>query len=1199
MNSLKRLFGLLWSRELWLFLVVVLIAALIWMIGPLLSIGEVRPLESDVSRYLLIAFMLLAWCVRFVRRARQHAGSADLRTILRRHAASQSQRDSAAAETGSAPVAELRARFRDALHLLRHARVHTGWLARWLDRLTGQFVYRLPWYLVVGSAGAGKTTALAHSGLDLSIAEQAARAASRRIEPTAHCNWWFSQQAVLVDTPGHYLEAADVGTRRGAEWSELLALLRRYRPSQPVSGVLLMVGIDELLAMSEPERAAYAVRLRKPLQLMQAKFDVRVPIYLCFTRMDRISGFNAYFSGLNRDARAQVWGTTFAVHPARLDEPAGLAFGGAFERLAQRLNDALRDVLIADPDPESRALAYLFPQQFAGLKETLNDFCAALFHVSRLETNLVARGVYFCSALQTGPAIDRVLTPIQQQLLMTAAPPASATPHPGQSYFLKQLLQDAVFADAGFAGVSRALQRRRLLAHAALVVLSGGVLLALLAGWTVSYLNNRAYLDEVDAHVATFNRQADRPIASKPDAIAALSPMLDALRSLPRSAHVDIDARSGWRYGMGLYQGKRITEASEAVYRRALDEKLLPRAAARIESILANAPAADPEYSYEALKAYLMLHDAARYDASFLTAWLTLDTLQALPSNTTQDERARLEAHIARLFESRTVVSPFAINEPLVNSVRARLGYASPALRAYHLLRRELLHTMHDAPVTVASAGGPQAALVLRRRSGRPLTDGISSLYTYRGYWKSFDQRVAAAATRLLAEDPWVLGIPPAATSDAGQLAEAIRRAYFADYIEVWDGYLNDLAVMDSTSIAQSMQIARTLSAPDSPLRQFLQIAASETNLLRAGAAEPPAAGKFQTRVGEARQSLAALFGNATQGAPLPAGGDRPEAMVDDHFEPLRRLVGSPAGAAGTPLDSSLRAIDALYSYLTSANAALSSGNAPPQTDVFNTLQADAGRLPMPLRKMFSDLSQTGSAQVSGAARVNIVQDARGEIGRLCRQMIAGRYPFERGSSRDVALEDFSRLFGSGGLMDSFFQKNLASQIDVRGSRWTFRGDAADRAPVDARLVTSFQNADTIRTVFFPGNATAPSLQIELTPLELDPGIAQYVLDIDGQTVRYAHGPQIPTTVKWPNAGGANLVSLQISAQSGGEGLQTHGPWALHRLFDKARITPGPAPESFVATFDVNGHKLALRVTASGSYNPFQLAQMNAFSCPS
>jgi type VI secretion system protein ImpL len=236
--------------------------------------------------------------------------------------------------------------------------------------------------------------------------------------------------------------------------------------------------------------------------------------------------------------------------------------------------------------------------------------------------------------------------------------------------------------------------------------------------------------------------------------------------------------------------------------------------------------------------------------------------------------------------------------------------------------------------------------------------------------------------------------------------------------------------------------------------------------------------------------------------------------------------------------------------------------------------------------------------QVSGGARRNVAQDAQGSLGPLCRQAIAGRYPFARGSNRDVALADFTRLFASGGLMDSFFQKNLASQVDVRDGRWAFRRDASGKMIADNHLLSAFQNAETIRNVFFAAGAATPSIQIELTPLDLDPAITQYALNIDGQTMRYAHGPPLPMAVKWPGERGAGLVSLQISTQNGSDGLQAQGPWALYRLFDKARITPGAAPESFIATFDFSGRKLALRVSASSSYNPFQLPQMKAFSCP-
>ncbi len=164
----------------------------------------------------------------------------------------------------------------------------------------------------------------------------------------------------------------------------------------------------------------------------------------------------------------------------------------------------------------------------------------------------------------------------------------------------------------------------------------------------------------------------------------------------------------------------------------------------------------------------------------------------------------------------------------------------------------------------------------------------------------------------------------------------------------------------------------------------------------------------------------------------------------------------------------------------------------------------------------------------------------------LCRQAIAGRYPFARGSNRDVALADFTRLFASGGLMDSFFQKNLASQVDVRDGRWAFRRDASGKMIADNHLLSAFQNAETIRNVFFAAGAATPSIQIELTPLDLDPAITQYALNIDGQTMRYAHGPPLPMAVKWP--GGAGRRPRQPANQHAKRFRRLAGPRSVGPL---------------------------------------------------
>ena len=196
--------------------------------------------------------------------------------------------------------------------------------------------------------------------------------------------------------------------------------------------------------------------------------------------------------------------------------------------------------------------------------------------------------------------------------------------------------------------------------------------------------------------------------------------------------------------------------------------------------------------------------------------------------------------------------------------------------------------------------------------------------------------------------------------------------------------------------------------------------------------------------------------------------------------------------------------------------------------------------------------------------------------------------------------DDFGRLFAPGGLFDDFFQKNLANFVDTSTRPWSFRqlGDA--RLGSDSAALAQFQRAATIRDTFFRAGGRAPGLRLDFKPLEMDATITQFTLDVDGQLVKYAHGPQIPSSVQWPGPRGSTQVRVQLqpALASGTSGLVTEGPWALFRLFDRLQLTPAGAPERFRVTFDIDGRKATFEVTASSVANPFRLRELAEFSCP-
>jgi type VI secretion system protein ImpL len=321
--------------------------------------------------------------------------------------------------------------------------------------------------------------------------------------------------------------------------------------------------------------------------------------------------------------------------------------------------------------------------------------------------------------------------------------------------------------------------------------------------------------------------------------------------------------------------------------------------------------------------------------------------------------------------------------------------------------------------------------------------------------------------------------------------------------------------------------------------------------------------------------------------------------VVDAHFEPLRRIVTGTAPGQPAPVDGVTALINELYAQLNATEAALKGGNQPPASEVPARVKAEGSHLPEPVRSMLQGLAAGGSSNAVGVARGNLSSAIESALGEFCRKAINGRYPFTLASTRDVTQDDFARLFAPGGLIDDFFQKNLAVLVNTSSRPWKFRdqGDATFSDPAGTLL--QFQRAQTIRDVFFRGAQTA-AVRLDVKPVAMDATITQFVLDVDGQSVKYSHGPQVAAPIKWPGPNGGTGVRYQLAPPIAGapSGKSFEGAWALFRMFDQAQVDPTAQPEKFLVTFNPDGRKAQFEVTTSSVRNPFRLRELEQFQCP-
>jgi type VI secretion system protein ImpL len=219
-------------------------------------------------------------------------------------------------------------------------------------------------------------------------------------------------------------------------------------------------------------------------------------------------------------------------------------------------------------------------------------------------------------------------------------------------------------------------------------------------------------------------------------------------------------------------------------------------------------------------------------------------------------------------------------------------------------------------------------------------------------------------------------------------------------------------------------------------------------------------------------------------------------------------------------------------------------------------------------------------------------------VGAQCRRAIEGRYPFAA-STKEVDLDDFNRIFAPGGVLDEFFQKTLADHVDTNLRPWRYRPIVPGMpAPLGPSL-EPFERAAAIRQAFFHDGSGRMSWDLGIRVASMDPDITELLLDIDGQTMRYVHGPVRVFQVSWPGPRGGSMASMTANPPLRADTASSlfEGPWALLRLIDAGRPSRTAAGRPSV-DFDFDGRHVVLELLSGAQAGGYASGLLKGFRCP-
>jgi type VI secretion system protein ImpL len=1159
----------------------------------LLLVAVLLELPYSLAFAVLAGALLLGAAVWFWRRYRARRAANQLGGMLEQQAAA------TPATPGAAPRHEteaLRKRMLEAIQTIKTSKLGL--------RSGSAALYELPWYMIIGNPAAGKSTAIANSGLQFPLA------GSRIVQGiggTRNCDWFFTTDGILLDTAGRYA----VNDEDRAEWFGFLGLLKKYRKKAPINGIIIAVSIAEL-AGKRPEFAIeLAKSLRQRVQELTEKLEVHAPVYIVFTKADLINGFSDFFHDCEIGERDRVWGATLPYRKNNSNEALLQQFDARFDELYEGLKEMSLANMALQWRERLPSGVFTFPLEFNSIKAPLRTFVATLFEENPFQFKPVFRGFYFTSALQEGDGVSATSHRVAQRFDLNVQEQVRDENEQQHGYFLLKLFRNVIFADkqlvAQYASPTKI--RMRYAAFFGAVALSG----LLLGGWSWSYMGNRQLVANVQADLdKAVKLQKQRPELSA--RLEALEILQDRIEQLDR-----------WRddrplsVSLGLYQGELLERKLREEYFAGVREVMLKPVSQSLETFLtevnanadrlqplarpapgaaatpAPAVAAGPqqfkdaspenvEDAYNALKTYLMLGDKSRAEASHLNDQLTRYWRVWLETNRGSMPREQLIRSAERLIGFYLA----EINDPSWPQAESRLALVDQSRNTLRGVVRGMPARERVYADVKARAATRYPAMTVARIVGeqdRELVLGsysISGAFT-RAAWEGYVRDAfKEAANRELQSADWVL--KTASRDDLTlegspeQIQKALVDAYKNDYAKEWQKFLQGVAIKDLNGFEAAAGAMNRLGDPQaSPISKLVNTVYQETSwdnpsLLDAGLkrAQRSVGDWFRETILRQKPSQLniALPANAPPGTPLPLGPvgrefsgvaqlvvakDKDASLMRGYMDNLGKLrarfnqirnQGDPGPGAkqlmqqtldgsGSELADALRYVD--EQMLVAMSEA--------QKQVIRPL------LVRPLMQTFAVIVQPTEAEINKVWTAQVLEPFRKDL--------QAKYPFATESRVEASNAEIGLVFGPEGAVAKFFNTTIGPLVVRRGDSLSAKTWANMGITLSPAVTSAFPG--WIAPLSANGVANQAGGEEAQTRFELQtvavPGVSEYTIEIDGQSVRWKGQQQPWVPMVWPNPQGVPGSRITAFTPDGRKVtvLEENGHFGLKKMIDAAQ----------------------------------------------
>jgi type VI secretion system protein ImpL len=963
------------------------------------------------------------------------------------------------------------------------------------------------------------------------------------VAPTRAVNLWFSRRTIFAEAGGGMV--FDAG-----KWSRLV---KRLQPRASVVGkgeqapraALVCFDCENFTKPGGPEIATNSARgLRARLGEISQAMGINLPVYVLFTKTDRLPFFAEYVRNLTNDESTQVLGVTLPMVDRRTEgiyaEEETLRLTGQFERLFRSLADGRIEFLAREGDASKLPPAYEFPREFRKVRPALVQFLVDLCRPSQLTVGPFLRGFYFTGVR---PVVINEMAPVAAaEEPQGYAGPSGATsifaargmpgggparPAPQQVIgtrkvpqwlFLAHLFNDILLADKSAMGASgsstktSSTRRWLFIAGAALSFL-------LIVFLTISFFNNRGL--ETDVRDAARGISAVGPAGADVASLDSLRKLEDLRKSLQTLAKYRRDGHP-WLYRGFLYIGDDLYKAARPIYCDRFRKLLLTQTQDNILQDMRALPATTaPEQhpyqpTYDELKAYLITtSNPEKSTKEFLTPvlmrWWT--NRREVDADRQQLAQKQFDFFADALTEEDPCSS--AVDTGARDRARTYLKAFGGIEQVYGYMLAEA--DKHGTPVNFNRQYPGAVPFVV---DGYDVRGAFS-----KGGWIFMNDNFGRA-DQFFSGEKWVLGDQSGPSVDAARLAGELKARYSDDFKTQWTNYVRTARVLGYGSLQDAAQKLRAHSSNTAPLLELSSLASRNT-------AVPDA-------------SQAGLF-QPVQSVTPPENTDRFVAPSNQNYvSALAQLQSQIESIAGTGLNDAAAA-QALQTAM--------------QAKATVNQMAQAFRIDSPIQqmvqKLLTDPITYAEGLLKGASAAELNAGGKG----VCNQInpILAKYPFKPNNPVEATLPEVDTVFKpkEGAVWQFVDTKLVPKYLARQGSQYV---PIPGTVTIQPAFLNWINRAAAFSDVAFAGGAADPHLNYTIRPV-LSPDMEKVALVIDGQNATFTGAAAAPKAFVWP--GSAQGVQVTVTFQGGFQSAypSLSGLWSVFKWMGEANRRNGSVVE--------------------------------------